>query len=221
LHDLDAADQYKRNRGLRKMVEQLIWKGISAAQIYAGLSGVGVYLDGPQQLYDAGGKYIQRTDINNWACDFKTDNPDHRHLDYNKPWEIQVEKTVSYLNEVDWLSQEISCKRSDPQKPSKQKPKRDMSHGIVYAAAERLIVLRRHGSTLVTIDSTHKMCYLRWYLYTLIIRDSQGSFIPCGHLLTDGEDSEILSIALWEFKWWCRHLPTDGKCCDRLNLFMP
>jgi hypothetical protein len=63
---------------------------------------------------------------------------------------------------------------------------------------------------LVTMDSTHKMCYLKWYLYTLMVRDSQGSSIPCGHLLADGEDSEILCLALRQFKSWCRRLQREG-----------
>jgi len=42
-HDLDSLDQYKRNDGLWKSVQPLIWRGISTADIYVGLSGVGIY----------------------------------------------------------------------------------------------------------------------------------------------------------------------------------
>jgi hypothetical protein len=209
-HDLDALDQYRRNNGLRKSVEHLIWHGISAANIYAGLSGIGIYVDGPQQLHDAGGAYIQRTDINNWSRDFKKQNPDHRRAGFDTAWEEQYDKAWEYLKSVDWMVEKVCCRRTDVLKATKSKQKKDTSHGLVFARPERLQKLRRHGSTLVTMDSTHKMCFLKWYLYTLMVRDSHGSSIPCGHLLADGEDSGILCLALRQFKAWCRRLPHDG-----------
>ena len=212
-HDLDALDQYRRNNGLRKSVEHLIWRGISAADIYAGLSGIGIYVDGPQQLYDAGGKYIQRTDINNWSREFKKQNPDHRRAGFDDGWEQQYEKAWEYLESVDWMVEKVVCQRTDiskASKASKAKSKKDTSHGLVFARPERLQKLRRHGSTLVSMDSTHKMCFLKWYLYTLMVRDSHGSSIPCGHFLADGEDSGILCLALKQFKAWCRRLPHDS-----------
>jgi len=54
------------------------------------------------------------------------------------------------------------------------------------------------------MDSTHKTNKLGWYLYTIMVRDEYGAWIPAAHLLTNGEDSDILAEAMRYLKRWSK-----------------
>ena len=71
LHDLDAMDKYKINNALRSRVDNLIWQGIAPCRINVGLHGVGMYYDGPEQLYEAGGRWINTKTITGWARQYQ------------------------------------------------------------------------------------------------------------------------------------------------------
>jgi hypothetical protein len=66
------------------------------------------------------------------------------------------------------------------------------------------LTLRQYDK-LVLIDSTHKSNKLQWCLYTFMVRDTAITFIPCAHLLPDGEDANILTAAMRTIKKWCNH----------------
>ncbi len=70
-----------------------------------------------------------------------------------------------------------------------------MSHGLVFAEPQRLEILRRRGH-LVFMDSTHQPNKLSWLLYTLMVRDEYGSWIPDAHMMTAREDSNIVAVGL-------------------------
>ena len=70
-----------------------------------------------------------------------------------------------------------------------------MSHGLVFAEPQRLEILRRRGH-LVLMDSTHQTNKLSWLLYTLMVRDEYGSWIPGAHMMTAREDSDIVAVGL-------------------------
>lgn len=46
------------------------------------------------------------------------------------------------------------------------------------------------------MDSTHQTNKLSWLLYTLMVRDEYGSWIPGAHMMTAREDSDIVAIGL-------------------------
>jgi hypothetical protein len=201
-HDLDHIDQVKRNDGLKSKVLELIVRDIPAADILSGLQGAGVFADGRQQLVEAGGNYLTRVDINGWAKGFKKVNPDLRLAGRNDEWRTQFDKACTFLSENNWKFEELTCARDEKAQPQQ------LSHGVVFQQCHRLEKLRCHGR-LVLMDSTHKTNLLGWYLYTLMVRDRYDNYIPCAHLLTDGEDSNILSAALCTIKRWCRNLVTN------------
>ena len=54
------------------------------------------------------------------------------------------------------------------------------------------------------MDIMHKMNWLGWLLYTIIICNKHDYWIPKGHFLTEKEDGDIIVKALKVFKKWYR-----------------
>jgi hypothetical protein len=211
-HDLDAIDAYKRNSVLRAKVMDLVWRAVPPPEILSGMRGISILDNGQNQLVAAGGRYLDLKDIHNWKREFKKENPDLRQRDRDAKWEIQLERALNcFENHPGWLREALKCRNSETKPRNKKQEKKEMSHGIVFGLPKRLAKLRRHGSTLTLMDSTHKMCKLQWYLYTLMVRDHTSSWIPCAHLLADGEDSEILSMALKQIQNWCKEVKGEGE----------
>lgn len=231
-HNLDRIDELKRNDGLRERVEEQVWAQLQPAEIYAALTGAAYMQDGRTQLNDAGGKYISREEIKGWAVAFRRKHPDLRVQGHNEDPQEQLRAAELFLDKNSWEWQRIECEKDDSSKKSlKRKAPGDtpMSIGIVFGQLHRLDTLRKRGR-LTLLDSTHKTNFLGWYLYTFMCRDEAGSFIPSCHLLTDGEDSNILAEAILVIKKWLnqglqdwqhwkpRYFLTDDSAAEQLAI---
>lgn len=71
----------------------------------------------------------------------------------------------------------------------------ELSEGLVAMDPARLHLFRRRGK-FVVIDATHHTNKLRWLLYTLMVRDEQGLWMPCAYMMTRLEDSDIVAAGL-------------------------
>jgi hypothetical protein len=52
------------------------------------------------------------------------------------------------------------------------------------------------------MDSTHKTIRLKWYLFTVFVRDEVGSWIPAAFFLTQKQDAEIVEACLRRLIEW-------------------
>src|SRR5438270_8041921 len=73
--------------------------------------------------------------------------------------------------------------------------------GFAFATADNLNVLRKCGH-LTIMDSTHKTNKHGWKLYTLLVRDSFGSWLPGGHFIVSGEEQNIVAKGMQVLKRW-------------------
>lgn len=167
------------------------------------------FKDGRSQLEEAGGKFLTIKDICNWRGPINK-KVQNLQLEGNKlSWEEQVADTLKHFQDEKrrgkWLADEVICARDEKQGQTKAAGASGASHGVVFGMAKRLEKLNRHG-VLSLMDSTHKTNLLKWYLYTVMVRDGYGSYIPCVHYLVDGEDSDILIVCLRKTQDWCRRL---------------
>jgi len=83
---------------------------------------------------------------------------------------------------------------------------KELSPGLVWALRERMPVLKKHGK-LALMDATHDTNHLKWLLYTLMVRDSSGSWLPLAHFLTQKGDGDIIALALRKIKGWSGWIP--------------
>jgi hypothetical protein len=213
LHTMEQSDRKKRNDGLRKRAEELLIRGLAPAAVDRALRGTGRYIDGAKQLEDAGGAGLKRQDLVNWARAYQKKQPDFRTMNREACWKEQRMEACTLLDKKDWLFKSIDAQREE--KLLKEHRKKggevdDEAHGIVFARPSRLERLRKHG-VLVLIDATHRLNYLKWYLFTIMVRDKYEAWWPVGHLLSSTEDSNIQSTALRELKKWCRELDVGSK----------
>ena len=70
-----------------------------------------------------------------------------------------------------------------------------LSDSLVFTEPERLKTLCCCGY-FVVMDSTHNMNRLQWFLYTIMVWDEHGSWVPGAHMLTAKEDSDICAAGL-------------------------
>jgi hypothetical protein len=65
----------------------------------------------------------------------------------------------------------------------------------MFVKRSRLNTLCRRGY-LTLSDSTHNTNILGWKLFTFIVRDEQGVYVPCAHFFSSNEDGDIIRAAL-------------------------
>jgi hypothetical protein len=211
---LDECDKTLTNNALKRKCELLCAHGIQPAAVYALIAGTGIH--GRQQLLDAGGKYLTSRKIKDCRRRLLENDAigsDTRTDGYLLAWEEQATEADGYLDSHDWKHDYFEVPKNTQTKEAKQSGKEDIAHGIAFAHEKRLQKLCQHG-VLIMMDSTHKMNYLGWYLFTVMVRDSYGSYWRCAHLLTDSEDSSIIARWLRVIKEWCRGL--EGECLFKL-----
>lgn len=67
---------------------------------------------------------------------------------------------------------------------------------LFFGHRERLRLLANRGFKLTLMDATHNSNEMRWLLYTLMIRQKHGKWIPCAYMLTAKADSDIVQKGL-------------------------
>jgi hypothetical protein len=198
---LEKADLHHVNSGVRVKAEELIVRGLAPAAVVARLRSIDIDPSG-QQLKDAGGHHIHSKMVANWARGHIKLGVDQRPVGHDETPSEQATKASNFLASQDgWWHDYFECER-EKQKPGEAK---QYSRGLVFADDHRLRKLRQYGY-LIILDSTHKTNYLGWYLYTIMVRDSNACWCPTVHLLTDGEDAGVLSRAIRIIKEWCKGL---------------
>ena len=74
------------------------------------------------------------------------------------------------------------------------------------------------------MDSTHKTVRLKWYLFTIFVRDDVGSWIPASFFMTQKQDAEIIEACLRLLIEWCgglqgwvlKYMLTDDSAAEQL-----
>ena len=97
----------------------------------------------------------------------------------------------------------------------------DRSHAFIFGNEECLKILTRHGY-LTLFDSTHDTNIHGHKLFTFMVRNEHGIWIPCAHALVQNERADILSECIKHIQMWCRGLwqmkyaLTDDTATERL-----
>ena len=144
-------------------------------------------------LETCGGKHLAGKLGYNVAREYLKANQSQRRLGAKEDWQDQVDSAMHYLQgQEGWKYQQISAVRQLDE---------EVSNGLVFACEDRIQTLCRRGY-LTLLDSTHCTNKLGWFLFTLVVRDEQGSYIPCAHFLSSHEDGDIISAALKVIREW-------------------
>jgi len=75
--------------------------------------------------------------------------------------------------------------------------------GFAFATEDNLDILRKSGHFAI-MDSTHKTNKHNWKLYTVLVRDAFGTWLPGGHFFVTGEEQNIVGKGLLILKRWAR-----------------
>jgi hypothetical protein len=115
---------------------------------------------------------------------------------------------IQLLREKDWLHEEYTI--LDAKKMSRW--------GLVFAHPQRIAILKRRGY-LTQFDSTHKTNTWGHNMFSFLVRNEEGLWIPGAHCVVERENSEILAYALQTFKRWCgwqpRYVLTDDSAVEQ------
>ena len=91
-------------------------------------------------------------------------------------------------------------------------------NGFAFATKENLLALQESGH-LTIIDSTHKTNKHSWKLYTLLVRNSFGSWLSGGHFFVNAEEQKIVTKGLlilkrWTSNWKPRYFLIDQSAIE-------
>lgn len=129
-------------------------------------------------------------------------------------WEQQRAAAFDWLVSKGWRASRIDVKRNGRDHQNEE------SHGLVFAAPHRLQVLLRRGH-LTLMDATHDTNRLKWYLFTLMVRDENCAWIPVSHMLLQHQNSDIISEGLKVLqewcgdRWLCQYFLTDDSAAEQ------
>lgn len=137
-------------------------------------------------------------------------------------WEEQQFELIEWLESAGYLTANFTATRQG---------NGEISPGIVWAHPDYIVVLRQRGH-LTLMASTHQTNWLGWFLYTLLVRDECGSWRPCGHMLAQKEDGDILAAGLQCLKQWAggldeirgwrlRYMLTDDSPAEQRAVKLP
>lgn len=105
----------------------------------------------------------------------------------------QLDDSIEFCKESDLLYKKVTA---DCSAAARKKAKELTAVcGLVFIHKTQIPALI-HDSFLVLMDSTHDTNRLRWYLFTLLVRDRYGSWRPGGHFLTQTQHSPIIQACL-------------------------
>lgn len=161
---------------------------------------LGRHADVEKSMEEAGGQWLTRQDVINAAAAYRARFPDPRRVGHDAVPRLQVDQVLEYLAAQSsnsqvrdvWFSKDLRVTREIDGA---------YSDGVVFASADQLEVLSRRGY-LTLMDATHCTNWLDWLLYTIMVRDECGSWIPVGHFLTEKSDGDIVCEALKTLKNW-------------------
>jgi hypothetical protein len=212
-HSLEWCDQMKLNKAIRDYLAAEVTKGYKPGEILANLQGKR-HPQNQRWLAACGGQYLEVKHICNSGRAFLKANRDTKRDNNQEEWEDQLREAVSYVEQDgDWNCREISCIREFDS---------GVSHAMVFAKRSRINILCRRGY-LTLLDSTHNSNILGWKLFTLIVRDEQGIYVPCAHFLSSNEDGDIIGAALEVLQGWTgglhgwklRYMLTDDSAAEQ------
>ena len=102
-----------------------------------------------------------------------------------------VKQARTLLSEERWLFEEFQVLDR----------KKEERWGLVFAHPTRLKILEERGY-LTQFDSTHKVNKWRHNMFSFLVRDKHGVWIPAAHCVVDREESEVICKALCVLKGW-------------------
>ena len=166
------------------------------------------------KFYTAEGKYLDITDIMNTAKIWTQEHPDKRQSGNDEAWSEQISEARHFLEGEGYMT-----RIHEAYKPATKKEPEGMAHALSFGHPKRLRILRASGY-LSLMDATHDMNSLRWYLFTIMVRDGCNMWHPCAHMLCDSQNSNIISQFLRTVKRWCQWMPrfflTDDSAAELL-----
>jgi hypothetical protein len=151
-HSVTQLDMTKINSGVGDWVEAQLLRGFSCTAIEKVAKGKGSGPCTPQNLHDAGGRYLSVKYIRNTANRLKIRAATPRHLPGKVPTENQTREALEWLQarDEDWYSTILETSY-------KGLP----SRGLVFARKSTIEILGQRGM-LTLMDSTHKTNKAGW-----------------------------------------------------------
>lgn len=122
-----------------------------------------------------------------------------------------IERTVQLLRQHGWLYEQFTAVDA----------KGTTRWGLVFAESNRIQILQRRG-WFTQFDSTHKTNVWGYNMFSFLVRDEHGIWIPAAHCVVERENSDVLAYAMQCFQRWCgwqpRYVLTDDSSIEQLAI---
>lgn len=156
-----------------------------------------------QILQILGGGHLTHKDLSNAGSPYLKEHPDPRLSEAREVAEQQSLETRGWLEKIGWHCTNIQIRLMRQKleycyhfsRHARRQCDKTLSEGHDFAHPSRLKTLLRRGH-LVLMDATDHTDELKWQLYSLFIRNECEVWCPAAHMLTEKEDSDIVSARL-------------------------
>ncbi|KAN0067417.1 hypothetical protein V8E54_014507 [Elaphomyces granulatus] len=216
-HSLQDLDIVAQPDAIKNHIAGLLRSGVTVKQVEEKVFARGQGPEYRQAIERAGGGNVTTQDIRNMSKALGTYQEDPRR----SKTDVTARAIGAELQDV--LGELQRCQNLWKSEFVEAQYKGQPSAGIVFAHKESLNTLRDRGC-LAVMDSTHKTVRLKWYLFTVFVRDEVGSWIPASFFLTQKQDAEIIEACLRRLIEWCgrlegwalKYMLTDDSAAEQL-----
>ena len=145
-------------------------------------------------------------------------------IDVRKTTDRTTPAKTEFQEAVDELRKSSADWRSEPvHVPHKEKKGNTITQcpALVFASHEGIQALKAFGQIAV-MDSTHKTNRHKWPLFTILVRDHVGSWIPCAFFISQYQNATVIEACLrviisWcDYQWPLRYMLTDDDAAEQL-----
>lgn len=154
-----------------------------------------------KRLRDAGGeleKTLVTTALRNSAIADGVHLTDHRKAGPRAEEAEQIADMISFLEEKsgvsdhNWKCKRLSVKeKNDPESPV-----------VAFARNSSIDLLKKRGK-IVVMDATHCTVKENWYLYTIMLRDKRGVWLPGAFFYSKRKGANSVTAGLRQIIEWC------------------
>lgn len=194
-HSIDVTDENKIVPVVAEYLGNEALKGYTTSAIKNAAKTVFIDPATKQPLYAT--QHLERSQVNNIVKEIR--EGDEKLSTGSGDFEEDLAEARTWLTENQYRYQDVKITKDNVS-----------CAGLVYLDEKMASALNDYGRW-VQMDATHCTNSFNWYLFTLYARDNYGSWLPCGHFITNVQNGIIIGECLRGMRTLCKDWSKNWK----------
>ena len=230
IHDMPTCDQMTIPMAIQEHVVFLLEAGHGATVVERMVLGRDNAPVERPRIESCGGRWLDTQKITNLKKRLGITKKKPRQASKKDSPQDEWAECARYLSEISekvvdkdqkWKTRLLALAGDGPD--STKKKKKEGSAAVVFAKPSGLDLLRERGSIAV-MDATHKTNRYGFFLFTIMVRDDCGSWLPSAFFYTTHQNADIIQVCLSTLIEWCggpegwalKYMVTDDSAAEQL-----